>query len=51
MKALLTITPGAVQGRVLATFVRGQQVYAANSYGGRLPTEPCGQLLLGKRNY
>ncbi len=42
---------GRVQGRVLATFVRGHQVFAASSYGGRLPTEPCGRLLLGKRSY
>lgn len=38
-----------LKGRVLATFVRGQQVFAASSYGGHLSQDPCGQLILGKQ--
>lgn len=38
-----------LKGRVLATFVRGQQVFKANSYGGRLSEDPCGRLIIGKQ--
>lgn len=38
-----------MKGRVLATFVRGQKVFEASSFGGHLSSNPCGRLILGKR--